>query len=187
MCYGRPVKRAAIAGTVVVALAALLASVAVRPQAPETKKDSTGGAQPSTKPGASNALAQTRPRRIPCKTRENASVCYRTKGRLSVYNGNPSLRIWKIGTHRILGIFNGPSHFPPQEIADNENPDLPSSVERAYAADRRRWERDGESAYDLPDIFADFEVCPLEPEKPGWMQAVCIESAAQIFIDKNWR
>jgi hypothetical protein len=33
-------------------------------------------------------------------------------------------------------------------------------------------------------IYADFEVCPLEPEKPGVMQAACIESAKDIDIEQ---
>jgi len=33
-------------------------------------------------------------------------------------------------------------------------------------------------------IFANFEVCPLEPEKPGAMQAACIESAKNIVVEK---
>jgi hypothetical protein len=39
---------------------------------------------------------------------------------------------------------------------------------------------------DFPDsTWADFEVCPLEPERKGWMQAVCIESAKNIFLDHD--
>jgi len=34
-------------------------------------------------------------------------------------------------------------------------------------------------------IFADFEVCPLEPEKLGTMQAACIESAKNIVVEKD--
>jgi len=33
-------------------------------------------------------------------------------------------------------------------------------------------------------IFANFEVCPLEAEKPGTMQAACIESAKNIVVEK---
>ena len=32
-------------------------------------------------------------------------------------------------------------------------------------------------------IFADFEVCPLEPERKGEMQAVCIESARKSLVE----
>ncbi len=36
----------------------------------------------------------------------------------------------------------------------------------------------------LNTIYADFEVCPLEPEKPEAMQAACIESAKKIVIEQ---
>ncbi len=104
-----------------------------------------------------------------------------------VYNGNPSDRIWQIGTRRILGVFSGPSHFPPRTIADDENPELPAKLKRAYDADYRRWKRsNGNKDYEFPIIFADFEVCRLEPEKKGEMQAVCIESAKNIFLQKSY-
>jgi hypothetical protein len=53
---------------------------------------------------------------------------------------------------------------------DNENPELPSSVAQKLIPSRNQ-------------IFADFEVCPLEPERPGAMQAVCNESAKNIVVE----
>ena len=107
-------------------------------------------------------------RRIPCKTPENATSCFWTHGRLSFYNGTPSFRIWKIGTHRLLGIYSGPSVN--KRSLDNENPEFPANVER----------------FDLlkGSIFADFEVCTLERQRPGAMQAACIESAKNIVAEK---
>jgi hypothetical protein len=106
-------------------------------------------------------------RRIPCKTPENASTCYWTHGRLSINNGTPSFRLWKIGTHRILAVYSGPSV---DRDSDNEYPELPVSVARVMTLGT--W------------VYADFEVCPLEEEKPRVMQAICIESAQHIFADK---
>jgi hypothetical protein len=111
-------------------------------------------------------------REISCKTKENANSCYWTHGRLVVANGNPSYRLWKIGTHRILGIYSGPS--VDRNGLDNEGPELPSNVERKL--------RDHDS---YNDLFGDFEVCPLEPEKLNAMQAACIESAKNIVIGKR--
>ena len=87
-------------------------------------------------------------------------------------NGNPSYRLWKIGTHRILGIYSGPS--VDRNGLDNEGPELPSNVER------KLWVTKDPNSQN--DLFGDFEVCPLEPEKPGVMQAACIESAKNIVI-----
>ena len=131
---------------------------------------------------AAQAIPQAK-RKIPCKTPELASSCYWTRGRLSVYNGNPPWRMWKVGTHRILAIFSGPSAFPPRNDQDSFNPELPPNLELAYKAEEPRKARLKEL---LPDpAFADFEVCPLEPERKGEMQAVCIESVKDIFLQKS--
>ena len=111
-------------------------------------------------------------RKIPCKTPENASMCYWTRGRLHIYNGTPSYRLWKIGTTRLLGIYSGPSVWTGDPaIRDNEDPELPASLQKVYRSP-------------FEQVFADFEVCPLEPERPGFMQAACIESAKNIFVQK---
>ena len=128
--------------------------------------------------GAQAVPQDTAKRKIPCKTPENAALCYWTHGRLSAYNGDPSIRLWKIGTKRILGIYSGPSRYPPRTDADSELPEYPRNLDHAY-------EVAGITEPTPYPAYADFEVCPLEPERPGWMQAVCIESAKNIFIDKS--
>ena len=105
-------------------------------------------------------------RRTPCKIPENASTCYWTHGRLSAYNGTPAFRLWKIGTHRLLGISSGPlaeKHDP----LDNEHPELPENLQRAFDKSRT-------------PVFGEFEVCPLEPERPGAMHMACIEAATHV-------
>jgi len=117
-------------------------------------------------------------RKIPCKTPENASMCYWTRGRLSVYNGNPPWRMWKVGTRRMLAIYSGPSKWPPRDIenTDSINPEFPENLKRAYQPP---------AITAFPNVvFADFEICPLEPERPGVMQHACIESAKNIFAQK---
>ena len=119
-------------------------------------------------------------RSIPCKTPEIASSCYWTHGRLAAANGNPAFQLWKIGTRRLLGIYSGPAsfngRFASKYALDNEAPQLPPNVETSlWKSVTDKWPN---------AIFADFEVCPLEPEKPGEMQAACIESANNIVIKK---
>lgn len=109
-------------------------------------------------------------RTIPCKTPENAATCYWTRGRLGFYNGTPAYRLWKIGTHRLLGIYSGPSAERSDSL-DNERPQFPANLQEKFRPTENR-------------IFADFEVCPLEPERPGAMQAACIESAKNIFVER---
>jgi len=126
-------------------------------------------------------------RKIPCKTPQNASLCYRTYGRLEVANGNPTLRIWRIGTHRVLAVYSGPSHYPPRTIADDENPELPQELYRAYKANNRAQMKATGMMWALPPYaYADFEVCPLVPEHKGWMQPICIECAKNIYVEKDY-
>src|SRR6202521_3912977 len=84
---------------------------------------------------AAQAIPQTTPnRKIPCKTPDNAAMCYWTHGRLAFYQGNPSMRLWKIGTRRILGIHSGPNSER-YDVLDNEHPEFPATLDRAYEED----------------------------------------------------
>ncbi len=132
-------------------------------------------------PGTVCAAEGNDKRTTPCKTPSVANSCYWTRGRLRFMNGTPALRLWKIGTHRILGIYSGPSRYNPAaedpDKGDNENPELPGNVVGAF--------KRNQPAQGFPDpIFGDFEVCPLEPERSHVMQAACIESAKNIVVDK---
>jgi hypothetical protein len=80
------------------------------------------------------------------------------------------MRLWKVGTHHLLGIFSGPNAEKHDEL-DNEHPEFPPNIEHVFMPLQNR-------------VFADFEVCPLEPERPGVMQAACIESAKNIVVEK---
>lgn len=117
-----------------------------------------------------SAIPQRVPKRkIECKIPSNAATCYWTHGRLSLYNGTPTYRLWKIGTHRMLAIHSGPG-FKLGDDQENENPETPSNVDHAFKTP-------------YSQIYADFEVCPLEPEVAGHMQRVCIESAKNIVVE----
>jgi hypothetical protein len=107
-------------------------------------------------------------RKTPCKVPELAKSCYWTHARLQFYNGTPALRLWKIGTRRVLGVYSGP--LVDRKSLDNEDPELPENVSRKLNGFTNR-------------VFGDFEICPLEPEKPHTMQAVCIESANNLAIE----
>jgi hypothetical protein len=111
-------------------------------------------------------------RKVACKTPANANGCYWTHGRLSIYNGNPTFRLWKIGTHRLLGIYSGPGFGPLDAgLNDEDDLELPANLEK----------------YDFTkvSVFGDFEVCPLASEKQGRMQAACIESAKNLVFEKS--
>ena len=86
--------------------------------------------------------------------------CFSVHGRLSAYNGNPSLRIWPIGTHRLLGVLN-----------DEAPLSIPENIRNLAGFDR--------------DIYGDFLVCPFTKTKPGTMQFVCIEAASNAYVQNR--
>ena len=77
----------------------------------------------------------------------------------------------------MLAIHSGPSTWPPRDQSGSLDPSFPANLESVY----RTQVKDGY----LNRVFADFEVCPLEPEREGEMQHVCIESAKNIFVQFN--
>jgi hypothetical protein len=103
------------------------------------------------------------PRERACKNNsEQVAPCFTIHGRLNYWEGNPSARIWRVGTHRILGVSD--AHADVQQ--------MPPGLEKKLAWDIF--------------IFGDFEVCPFTKEEPGVMQFVCIASASHlVVVDKR--
>jgi hypothetical protein len=92
--------------------------------------------------------------------------------------------MWKVGTNRILGILSGPNSQR-YDVEDSLHPELPANLDQAYDSEyKRRMAMKDPDAGDSEPVFGEFEVCPLEPERPGWMQPVCIESAKHLFFQK---
>ncbi len=168
-------------------LIALAASLTANlPREPQTP--ATGGAgrasQDQAKPSAKTSPSASA-RKIPCKTPENAVLCYGTHGRLSYYSVNFTWLLWKIGTNRLLKICDEPTYSSMQSTADCADPEFPANLQRVYDADRRRSKSvGGHGEYLPPDVFADFEICPLEPERKGERQYACIEFAKITFVQK---
>ena len=86
--------------------------------------------------------------------------CFTVHGRMRLGEGGPAITIWRIGTDRLLGVYE------PGE----DDPNVAWIPDRIY---------EKVSDYDH-QIFADFEVCPLTKQKPDEMQIVCVESATRI-------
>ena len=86
---------------------------------------------------------------------QRVGACFSVYGRLSAYNGNPSLRIWPLGTHRLLGV-----------IPDEEPRAIPSGIRQSVGFGREVW--------------GDFQVCPFTMAKAGHMQFVCVESVSNV-------
>jgi len=86
-------------------------------------------------------------------------ACFTVHGRLSARNGNPTFRIWPLGTNRIIGISDLP--LPPSAPFV-----LPPSLA-------------GKVNFDT-FAFGDFIVCPFTEDKPRSMRMVCIESVRNL-------
>jgi hypothetical protein len=90
--------------------------------------------------------------------------CFKVRGRMFFSNGTPSIRIWPVGTKRILGISEGRFYLEEYENAPDK------------LVDQLTWEA---------PIYADFTVCPFTKDKPGVMRLICVESAENISIQKK--
>ena len=86
--------------------------------------------------------------------------CYSVRGRMNYWNGTPSVRIWVVGTKRILGVIDGG--------CEGEGCSLPEQV-----ASKLSWEK---------DLFGDFVVCPFSHDQKGVMRFVCVDSARRLEI-----
>ena len=92
--------------------------------------------------------------------------CFTVHGRLSVYNGAPALRIWKVGTKRMLGVSE-------QRFAVTGYRNVPETIQNQLNQD--------------VEIFGDFLVCPFTRPKAGEMQLVCIEEGKKLNVQKRVR
>jgi hypothetical protein len=87
--------------------------------------------------------------------------CFPLRGRMSLYNGAPSVPIWRVGTRRLLGVSE-------QRFAVAGYCNLPLAIR-----ERLSWNS---------DLFGDFVVCPFTREEPGVMQLVCVDSASKVVV-----
>ena len=92
--------------------------------------------------------------------------CFAVRGRLSVYNGAPAVRLWRIGTRRVLGVSEQRFNLPGYR-------NLPESLSQQLSGDT--------------EIVGDFLVCPFTKPKPREMQLVCIESAKNVSVQNRSR
>jgi hypothetical protein len=95
-----------------------------------------------------------------------AAPCFAVRGRVYAANGAPAIRLSRAGTRRIFGVVGGegdpasPTLLPPA-LRAAMTPTQPGS---------------------LQSVEGDFRVCPLATGRAGWMQPVCIASAAHLVV-----
>ena len=90
--------------------------------------------------------------------------CFTVHGRLSVYNGAPALRIWKVGTKRILGVSE-------QRFAIEGYRNVPEEVRSKIDQDKA--------------LLGDYLVCPFTRSRKNEMQLVCIENVSNLVIEEK--
>lgn len=90
---------------------------------------------------------------------ETNAPSFKVHGRLSVYNGNPSCRIWIVGTKRILGV----AESAPPEVSF-----MPERLRQILTTENL--------------IFADFTVVPLTKDEAGVMRMVRVIAAENIVV-----
>jgi len=102
------------------------------------------------------------PAEKPCNQHPQlAGACYVVRGRMGFYNGTPSVRIWRVGTKRILGVSEG--RYRMEGYAN-----IPQAVVRQLSWDH--W------------LFGDFTVCPFQPERPEAMRLVCVQGVTNTSV-----
>lgn len=105
---------------------------------------------------AAQPMPQDRPPRL-CRT---------VHGRMYAANGNPAIRIWVVGTRRVLGVGSQ------DDVSLN---DLPANV-------RRAWTRESPTLTHAR-VYGDFRVCAWRPQRPGEMQMVRVVSARNLVVE----
>jgi hypothetical protein len=103
--------------------------------------------------------AQTQSAFWQCRARP-IEPCVIQHGRLSSQNGI-ALKIWLIGTMRMVGLENDVDDLPPlvRKYLDMTSPD------HSY-------------------IYGDFSICPLEPDVPGHLRRVCVTGAERLVVQR---
>ena len=86
------------------------------------------------------------------------AACYTVHGRLNNWNGNPTRRIWIVGTKRMLGLRDGT--------------ELPGVLDKPL------------SDFDH-EVYGDFEFCPFTPQKSGVMQVGCLAAVSKYEVKKR--
>jgi hypothetical protein len=108
------------------------------------------------------SLAQAvAPRRTakPCRAQPAlVGKCFRVYGRLALYNGAPTIRLWRAGTRRVLGVSGS--------YARDGYSSIPEELEQQLS-----WET---------ELWGEYLVCPYTRRRAGEMQLVCIEDGKRI-------
>lgn len=100
----------------------------------------------------------------PCRKHPGViGPAFKIRGVLSFWNGSPSVRIWKVGTKRILGV----------------------SEQRFYKEDYCNLPKWLPTIGIDEEITGDFVLYPFTKDKPGEMRLVCIDTIYNVKVRKR--
>jgi hypothetical protein len=94
-------------------------------------------------------------------TKPPVEACFTHRGRLSGQNGIAHM-IWLVGTKRIVAV---------------DNTEMPDTLLKYLDM----------ASPDHSDIYGDYKICPLESDRPGYMQSVCVSSASRLVVQDRDR
>jgi len=104
----------------------------------------------------------------PCaQSRAVVGQCFVVHGRMFFPNGNPPVRILRIGTKRILGVLDGAN-------SDESDDVLPADLRKRLGPE-----------WDKYEVYGAFDVCPLTHERAGHMQFVCLKDVGQVLLKQS--
>ena len=87
--------------------------------------------------------------------------CFTHRGRLSGQNGIAYM-IWLVGTKRIVGV---------------NQTEIPAMLGKYLSM----------TSPDHRDVFGDFDICPVEPDRPGHIRLVCVAGATRLVVQDRDR
>lgn len=90
--------------------------------------------------------------------------CFLFWGRMQLYEESPRVRIWRVGTTRVLGIMDDEYQL---EGYENVPGDLVGQIDWNTA------------------MFGDFTVCPFADDIPRKMRPICVEKAENTVIKRR--
>jgi hypothetical protein len=88
-------------------------------------------------------------------SRPPVEPCFTHRGRLSGQNGRAHT-MWLVGTKRIVAV-------------DNEMPEMLLKYLDMASPEHG-------------DIYGDYVICPLDPDRPGHMRSVCVSSGNRLVV-----
>ena len=97
----------------------------------------------------------------PCRIQPSlVGKCFNVRGRLSLYNGTPTIKLWRVGTKRMLGVSASYSREGYSSI--------PEALEKQL-----NWEN---------ELWGNYLVCPFTPQRPKEMQMIGFEDVKRLEV-----